>query len=424
MQPVVEGIARDLSYALRTLRRAPVFSAVAVAILALGIGATTAVFSVADAVLVRGLPYRDSSRLMAVYESDEHGHFRVPSFPTFEDWQLQSTSGTGTIEGLAFVRGNGFSLPGVDGPRTACRRVCDSRIFFGDGNPPDAWALVSSPTTRRPGALACRGALLRLLHRALRWRPRGARQDTRRRQRVGDDRRCHAARFRISEFFRTDVAPARNLVAGQRLQIATQRTARLRGLHVDSRTIVRRSHRGVDSTSGVAALRAIESRLAQLYPEQAHWTSVILQPVGNELFGNVRPGLILLSVAIVLVVLLACANVTNILLARAGARARELAVRTALGAGRWRIARQLLAEAVVLATASGAIGLALAFVLVGMVRHAAGDRLPFASQIIVNGPVALFAAVVTLGVALMVGGAAGHARERRRSGMEPACAAA
>jgi hypothetical protein len=116
VQPVFEGVARDTTYAFRTLGRSPVFTAVVVLTLALGIGTSTAVFSVADAVLVRGLPYRDSGKLMAVYEADERGHFRAPSFPTYEDWQAQVASAAGAIDGLAFVRGSAFSIPGVDGP--------------------------------------------------------------------------------------------------------------------------------------------------------------------------------------------------------------------------------------------------------------------------------------------------------------------
>jgi len=420
LEPVVEGIARDVSYAFRTLRRAPVFSVVAVAILALGIGATTAVFSVADAVLVRGLPYRDSSRLMAVYESDEHGHFRVPSFPTFEDWQAQSAGGSGGIEGLAFVRGNGFSLPGADGPEQHVAayvtpgffsmmgtRPMLGRAFLRDEERPSAPAVAVISydffVEHYGGDPAVLGKALdvdSVPATIVGVMPRG---------------------FAFPNFAGPAWLPPA-LWLPVSVYKSRHNALQLRGLHVDSRAIVRLAV-GADSAHGVATLHAIETRLAQIYPEQAHWTSVELQRVGDELFGDVRPGLILLSGAIVLVVLLACANVTNILLARASSRARELAVRTALGAARWRIARQLLAEAAVLATASGALGLMLAFVLVGVVRHAAGARLPFASQIVINGPVALFAAVVTLGVAIAVGvlpairASGGGVVERLRGGM-------
>ena len=415
----VEGFARDFLYAIRTLRRAPAFSAAAVITLALGIGTSTAVFSVADAVLVHGLPYRDSGRLMAVYEHDSAGHFRVPSFPTVQDWSAQGATGTGAIDGLAFVRGNGFSLPGVDGPEQHAAayvtegffdlmgtRAMLGRVFLPDEEKPGAPAVAVLSydffVERYGGDIAVLGKLLdvdSVPTTIIGVMPRG---------------------FAFPNFSGpTWIAPA--LWAPVSVYKSRYNTLTQRALHVDSRTIVRLAA-GADSARGVAALSAIERRLAQIYPEQAHWTSVALQPIDNELFGNVRPGLVLMSVAIVCVLLLACANVTNILLARASARARELAVRTALGASRWRLARHLLAEAALLTTASGALGAMLAFALVGLVRQAAGNRLPFASQIIINAPAALFIAATTLGVAVIVGllpavrSSGGRVVERLRSG--------
>jgi putative ABC transport system permease protein len=420
LEPAIEGIARDLTYAVRTLRRAPVFSAVAVLTLALGIGATTAVFSVADAVLVRGLPYRDPAHLMAVYEADEGGHFRLPSFPTFEDWQAQGASASGAIDGLAFVRGNGFSLPGVDGPEQHVAAYVTPGFFAMMG----AQAMLGRaflPDEERPGAPAVAVISYDFFI-----------------ERYGGDRAV------LGKVLDVDSVPATIIGVMPRgfafpnfsgptwlppalwLPVSVYKSRykalQLRGLHVDSRTIVRLSSHA-DSAAAVAALRAIETRLARAYPEQAHWTSVALQPISNELFGNVRPGVVLLSVSIALVLLLTCANVTNILLARASARTRELAVRTALGAGRWRLVRQLLAETVVLAIGAGVLGVMLASALVGMVRHGAGGRLPFAQQIVINGPVALFAAAVTIGVAIMVGvlpavrSTGGGLVERLRGGM-------
>jgi putative ABC transport system permease protein len=419
LEPAVEGFARDLGYAFRALRRAPVFAAVAIITLALGIGASTAVFSVADAVLVHGLPYRDSGRLMAVYEADEGGHFRVPSFPTFEDWQAQRSSGTGAIDGLAFVRGSGFPLPGVDGPEQHVAayvtpgffpmmgaRAMLGRAFLPDEERPGAPAVAVLSydffIQRYGGDAAALGKVIdvdSVPTTIIGVMPRG---------------------FAFPNFSGpTWLPPA--LWSPISVYRARYKTLQLRGLHVDSRTIVRLAT-GADSARGAATLRAIETRLAGQYPEQAHWTSVALQPVSDELFGSVRPGIVLLSVAIVLVLLLACANVTNLLLARGSARARELAVRTALGAGRWRLARLLLVEALVLATAAGALGMLLAFALVGVVRHAADGRLPFASQIIIDMPVALFAAAATLGVAIAVGvlpalrASGGRVVERLRGG--------
>ena len=105
---------QDLRDAFRGLRRAPTFTLVAVITLALAIGSTTAVFSVVDAVLIRGLPYAEVGRLQAIYERGEKGALRVPSYPTFRDWQTQSAEAGGVIEGMAFVRGDGVTIAGSD----------------------------------------------------------------------------------------------------------------------------------------------------------------------------------------------------------------------------------------------------------------------------------------------------------------------
>jgi putative ABC transport system permease protein len=413
------SIARDTTYAFRTLRRSPVFTAVAVLTLAIGIGASTAVFSVADAVLVRGLPYRDSGKLMAVYEDDERGHFRGPSFPTYEDWQAQIAAGTAAIDGIAFVRGSAFPIPGPDGPTQHIAAYVTPGFFTLMGSTPMLGRAFRSDE-EKPGAPAVAVISYDFFI-----------------QQYGGDRAVLGKTLDVDSVPTTIVGVMPRGFAfpnfsgptwlppalWQPVSVFKSRhnALQLRGLHADSRTIVRLAA-GADSTSGAAALRVIEGRLEKLYPEQAHWTSVSLQPISDELFGNVRPGLVLLSVAIVFVLLLTCANVTSLLLARASARARELAVCTALGASRWQVTRQLLVEAVVLAAAAGSLGLLIAFALVGAVRHNADGRLPFASQIVIDAEVAMFAAIATLGVAIAVGvlpalrAASGGVAERLRSG--------
>src|SRR5689334_24184651 len=112
----LEPITQDIRYAVRTLCRAPAFSVTAALTLAIGIGSTTGAFSVVDAVVLRGLPYRDAERLKTVYERSEDGGLRVPSFPTFRDWQSGSNIVSSAIEGMAFVRGDGVLLPMPKGP--------------------------------------------------------------------------------------------------------------------------------------------------------------------------------------------------------------------------------------------------------------------------------------------------------------------
>jgi putative ABC transport system permease protein len=203
---------------------------------------------------------------------------------------------------------------------------------------------------------------------------------------------------------------------------ATHKALSLRGLHVDSRAVMR-LRAGADSTQAVAAMRTIQLRLAAQYPaEQAHWTSIGFRSVGDEMFGQLRSTLFLIGGAIVLVLLLACANVANLFLVRASTRARELAVRSALGADRWRIARQLLTETLVLAGVAGALGALLATVLVGFIRQFTAGRLPFAADIAVDGRALVFTLGTSLIVALLVGilpalqATGGHLVERLRSG--------
>jgi putative ABC transport system permease protein len=205
---------------------------------------------------------------------------------------------------------------------------------------------------------------------------------------------------------------------------ARHNTLSLRGLHVDSRAVMR-LRQGVDSARAMAAMRTIQLRLADEYPaEQAHWTSVSFRPFGEELFGDLRSTLVLISGAIALVLVLACANVANLFLVRAGSRARELAVRSVLGAGRWRIARQLAAETLVVAIVAGALGALMATALVGFVRQLMGERLPFATEMAVDARALIFALGAATLSALLVGilpalyasRTAGRLMERLRSG--------
>ena len=112
----IHSAAHELRSAWRTLRRSPGFAVVAIVTLALGIGSTTAIFSIVDMVVLRGLPYREADRLRTVYELSDDGKYRVPSYPTFRDWQAQTVSVADAVEGFAFVRGDGVNLPGSDGP--------------------------------------------------------------------------------------------------------------------------------------------------------------------------------------------------------------------------------------------------------------------------------------------------------------------
>ncbi|HEX8943862.1 MAG TPA: ABC transporter permease, partial [Gemmatimonadaceae bacterium] len=346
----------DLRDALRSLRRAPVFTTVAVLTLSLAIGSGAAVFSVVDAVFIRGLPYPDADRLQTIYERSDNGGLRVPSFPTFTDWQAQASTMRGAIEGLAFVRGDGVLVPGSDGPERQIAAYVTPGFFDVMGMRPLA-GRTFSPDDETPGAP--RVAVISysfFLHH------------------FGGDRSAIGATLSV------DSVPTKVIgimprgfdypnfagsggwlppVLWQPIAVfqATHAALTKRGLHVDSRAIVRLAARA-DSARVVNAMKVLQQHLAEAYPvEQAHWTSVGLQGISDELFGPLSTTLALIAGAIALMLVLACANIANLLLVRASIGSRDLAVRAALGAGRWRLARRQLTEVGVIAVASGAVGL-------------------------------------------------------------------
>ena len=392
---------QDLRNALRALRRAPAFSLTAIGTLAIAIASATAVFSVIDAVVLRGLPYAAPQQIYGVYERNESGDLRVAAYPTFQDWQRQAASVRNAIEGMAFVRGDAVQIPGRDGPvREIAAYVTPGffqllgtppmlgRTFLPDderaGSPPVAIishaAFVERYASGR-GVLGKKIVIDSVPTTIVGVMPRG---------------------FAYPNFGGNGWAPP---VVWQPIAPykATHSSLTLRGLHADSRSILR-LRSGVDSARAAVAMRAIEQRLAKEYPaEQAHWTSVTMRPIADETFGGLRSTLWLISGAVALVVLLACANVANLLLLRTSTRARELAVRAALGAGMWRLARQLLLEAALIAAAGGILGTALALVLLALLRPFAANRLPFATNIGIDSHAAAFAIAVTTFTAFAVG---------------------
>lgn len=392
----------DLRDALRSLRRAPVFTTVAVLTLSLAIGSGAAVFSVVDAVFIRGLPYPDADRLQTIYERSDNGGLRVPSFPTFTDWQAQASTMRGAIEGLAFVRGDGVLVPGSDGPERQIAAYVTPGFFDVMGMRPLA-GRTFSPDDETPGAP--RVAVISysfFLHH------------------FGGDRSAIGATLSV------DSVPTKVIgimprgfdypnfagsggwlppVLWQPIAVfqATHAALTKRGLHVDSRAIVRLAARA-DSARVVNAMKVLQQHLAEAYPvEQAHWTSVGLQGISDELFGPLSTTLALIAGAIALMLVLACANIANLLLVRASIGSRDLAVRAALGAGRWRLARRQLTEVGVIAVASGAVGLGLASLVVMAVRPYAAQRMAFAGDIHIDVRAAAFVLALVVVVALLVG---------------------
>ena len=386
-------IGRELRQAVRTLGRAPAFTAAAVATLALGIGASTAVVSVVDGVLLRGLPYRDPAQLAWITERHVEGGERLPSYPTFRDWQAQAAAG---VAGMAFVRGETALLRGEAGPEALLSGYVTPGFFSLLGTRP-LLGRTFRPDEERGGA----GRVVVLSYPL--WR-----------ERFGGDPAIVGQTIDVDSVPTTVIGvmprgfayPSWATVwAPIETIAATDSSLRRRGVHSDSRVVIRLRAPG-DSARAAAVFGAVQARLAAAYPEDAaKWTGVALTPLRSELLGDVRPTLTILAAAAALVLLLACANVATLSLIRASVRARELAVRSALGAGRGRIARQLFAESTVVALAGGALGVLLAAGIVRYVRAAAAASLPRVDEIAVDGRVLALALIVALVAALLVGAA-------------------
>ncbi|HEY4216227.1 MAG TPA: ADOP family duplicated permease [Gemmatimonadaceae bacterium] len=391
---------------LRSLARSPGFTAVAVVTLALAVGSATAVFSVVDAVVLRGLPYGHASQLHTIYQRSDDNNYRVPSFPTYNDWQTAAASVHDAIDGFAFVRGDGMFV-GNDPERQIGAYVTPGFFHLMETRP--LLGRVFAPGEEQLGA--SRVAVLSYDFFI---------------RKFGGDRSLIGKTITIDSVPTTviGVMPTGfafpNFGSGGWLPPAvwepiaayqaTHNNLTLRGLHVDSRSIVR-VRAGADSARVAAAMQTIAQRIAAAYPQdEAHWTSVAIRPLSEELFGELWSTLALIGGAVALVLLLACASVANLLLIRASTRSREFALRAALGAGRWRVAQQPLAEAAALAIGGGALGLALAAALVAIARPFAAQQLPFATHIVIDLRAVLFTTVVTALTALLVGAlAARHA---------------
>ena len=341
----MDTVLQDLRYALRTLKTSPGYTSVAVLALALGIGVTTAVFSVLNGVVLQPLRYDAAYRIYGVWERSEGGDYRQASYPTFLDWREQSD----VFEALAFVRGRSTLMPGDEGARRVGSAFV-SENFFNVLRGTTLLGRTFSDDEQRPG-----GPPVAVLTHAL-WH-----------ERFGGARSALGSTIRLDDasYIVVGILPPwfqfpdwAEVYLPLAVIASTDRILAQRGFHADSRVIVKVKPQ-VSVTQAQTAMAGIQQRLAAAYPAESRgWTGVELVSLFEEelRFGAVRPILTLLAGAVTLVLLLACANVANMSLVRAATRSREFAIRAALGAGRGRVARLLLSESAVLALTGGGLG--------------------------------------------------------------------
>jgi putative ABC transport system permease protein len=382
-----EALRQDFRYALRTLRKNPGFTCVALITLALAIGANTAIFSVVYNALLRPLPYADPAGLIVLNETHPRIGTISVSYLNFLDWRAQNH----VFSSMALVAGVGYNLAGIAQPETITGQAVSSNFLSLIGVHP-MLGRDFNPSEDKPGA-----APVVMLTYAL-WQSHfGGRQDVIGRS-ISLDGRSHTVVGVLPPDFRS--TEAASVVEPLGLWLTGNDSAMGRGNRGDSVAIGRLAP-GVTLARARAELEAIASRLAAAYPAEDDQFGVALQPIRELFVGDVRPAILVLFAAVLFVLLIACANVANLFLMRAAGRTREIALRIAIGATSGRIVQQMLAESFLVAGLGGLLGLGLAFA--GM--RAMSRLIPVAMTggANVSGVVLLFALSATLVSAIMFG---------------------
>lgn len=381
----------DLRHAVRSLRRYPSVTAVAVLCLALGLGATTAIFTVVNAVLLRPLPYPAPDQLVRLYESHigQPGWHGSVSRANYLDWQRDATA----FASLAASTAGSASLQ-VGGTPERVRTVAATANLFETLGVRPRLGRTFAPKDGRPGAPG-----VVVLGDAL-WRTRfGGDPAIVGRTITLDGEPCTVIGVMPPEFS----YPATSAVDLWVPMRWTPDEVAVRGDHFLQ--VIGRLKPSVTRAAALAQMRQIAARLAQQYPDEQGTRTVLVESMHDDLFGRTRPRLLVLLGASGLVLLIACVNVANLLLARAVARRREVAIRTALGAGRGSLIRQFLTESVVLSLAGGALGLVLAVWGVRTLVTLASADIPRAHPVQLDGTVFAF----LLAIAILTGIAFGLA---------------
>ena len=381
----MESFLRDVRYVARALLRSAGFFTVTVATLALGIGATTAIYSVIDGVLLRPLPYPESERIVQLWQVGERGGRSQVSDPNFEDWQ----AGARGFAAMAQFRDEGITSVSGAGEPVRVRAAVVSRDFFSVLGVRPVRGRTFVAEEQRPGGAP---AVL-VSHRFWEKNLQGRRD-------LGGvsltfDNQAHSVVGVLPPDM--DFPPSADLW--------TARETRERNPYRTGHNwqVLARLRNGVSLQQAANDLSALSRRLKQQYGDQTWMFDAAVVPLREQLVGGSRPTLLVLLGASAFLLLIACANVVNLLVARAAVREGELAVRLALGAGRWRIAQQFLAESLVLAVLGGVLGVLLAALGVRALLALEPGDLPRVAEVGIDWRALAFALGLSVFVAALLG---------------------